>query len=427
MSRPDIVLITIDSLRADSVGFLADDAPATPTIDSFAGRATLATAATAPSSHTRASVPAILTSQYAHRFFTDFLQDVDAPTVAQMLSEAGYETAAFHSNPLLSRHFGYDCGFDTFSDGLRFVENTRLPETATRLYSKAVRLLRRYPYEPAESITERAVEWLSSRDGDSPAFLWVHYMDPHGPYALDRERGYIDKFRSERLWRKAVTSPDEVTEEEVARLRDAYCGEIEYTDRHLAPLLEAIDAYTDEVCTVLTADHGEEFREHGTFSHHPKLYEEVTRVPFIAQLPGAERLSGGLVSPLDVVPTVLSGVERRPVSDEFVGIDITDGSIQRDYLVTETNPAGSDVMVGIRSENYKYIVHEETEELYDIGADPAERENLVGTDHAAEEELRSALTAHLDAHDISGGDKLAATATELDSEMQGRLEDLGYL
>lgn len=427
MSRPDIVLITVDSLRADSVGFLADDAPPTPNMDAFADGATLATAATAPSSHTRAAVPAILTSQYAHRFFTNFLQDVDAPTVAQLLSDAGYETAAFHSNPLLSRHFGYDRGFDTFSDGLRFVENTRLPETATRLYSKAIRLLRRYPYEPAESITERAVEWLGSRDGDAPAFLWVHYMDPHGPYALDRERGYLDKFRSERLWRKAVTRPDEVTDDELTRLREAYDGEIEYTDRHLAPLLEAVDAHTDDACTVLTADHGEEFREHGTFSHHPKLYEEVTRVPFVAQLPGARRLSGDLVSPLDVVPTVLSEVDGVPVSDEFVGVDIGDGGAQRDHLVTETNPAGSDVMVGIRSRTHKYIVHEDTEELYDLRADPAEQENLVGRGHDAEQELRSALTAHLDAHEISGGDKLAATAADLDSEMRGRLEDLGYL
>lgn len=428
MDRPDIVLITVDSLRADSVGFLDDDAPATSNIDAIADDANIATAATAPSSHTRASVPAILTSQYAHRFFTNFLQDVDTPTIAQRLSGAGYETAAFHSNPLLSRHFGYDRGFDTFSDGLRFAETTRLPETAARLYSKAVRLLRRFPYQPAETITRKAIDWLSNREAGTPAFLWVHYMDPHGPYALNRDRGYIDKFRSERLWHKAVSEPDAVTEAELRRLIEAYREEIEYTDRKLEPLFDAIERYANDACTVLTGDHGEEFREHGEFSHHPKLYEEVTRVPFVLDLPSDEKLSPPkLISLLDVLPTLISLVDDLSLGHAVMGLDLTGPEAIREYVVTETNPDTREPLVGIRSKRYKYLTSEAERELFDLTSDSGEQTNLAGQNHEAEPELEQVLSEYLAEHEIYGGDKLTATAAEMSSEMQGRLEDLGYL
>ena len=81
-----------------------------------------------------------------------------------------------------------------FSDRLRFLENTRLPETPAQLYSKAIRLLRCFPYQPAETITEQAIYWLSERNRCDPAFLRVHYMNPHGPYALNRDTDYVDKF-----------------------------------------------------------------------------------------------------------------------------------------------------------------------------------------------------------------------------------------
>lgn len=425
MPRPDVVLVTVDSFRADSAGFLTDETLSTPTIDTLANGATHASAATSPSSHTRASVPAILTSQYSHRFFTNFLQDVDVPTIAQRLSTVGYQTAAFHSNPLLSRHFGYDRGFDTFNDGLRFVKGTTLPETLTRAYSKAIRLLRRFPYQPAETITEKAVGWL---DGvDSPFFLWVHYMDPHGPYALNRKRGYLDKFRSEKLWHKAISTPEEVTDDELRQLRTAYHEEIKHTDRELAPLFDAIGDNTNEACIVLTGDHGEEFREHGQFTHMPKLHEEVTRVPFILDLPRVDEIQAlEPISLLDIVPTLLAQVEGVE-PESTVGLDLSATETQREHVITETNHENGDVSVGIRTDRYKYIARGERRELYDLVRDPNEEEDLIGTDHDTKVELERILSTHVDEHRIDGGDKLAATAADLNSEMQGRLEDLGYL
>lgn len=423
----DFVLITIDSFRADHVGYLNDEGSLTPNIDEFAADATLATAATSPSSHTRASMPAVLTSQYAHNFFSDFLGDTDIPTIAQYLSGAGYETAAFHSNPLLSRHFGYDRGFDTFHDGLRFVESTQLPEFATRLYSKVSRLVQRYPYEPAEAITPKALKWLSRTN--SPAFLWVHYMDPHGPYALNRDRGYVDKFQSERLWRKAVTRPDEVTTGERKRLHNAYREEIRHTDRHVGLLLDEL-TNRDSVQTVLTGDHGEEFYEHGTYSHHAKLYEEVTRVPLVVDVPSRDTMTKNTTpySLLDIVPTVLECTDVQ-VERSLTGADLlslTEGEIERGHVITETNPE-DELSVGVRTDRWKYIATGDRRELYDLHADPSEQTDRSNNERGVREEFEEILVDHIDEHDVSGGDKLATVADDMDTEMRDRLSDLGYL
>lgn len=430
MESPDIILITVDSLRSDAVGFLNGNAPSTPGIDAFAEDATLATDAFAPSTHTRASVPAILSSQFSHNFFMQFLEDTQFETIAQRLSAAGYETAAFHSNPLLSRHFGYDRGFDTFYDSLHFVEDRNLPEIATRIYSKAVRLVRRHPYEPAEKLTQRASEWLS--DVDSPFFLWVHYMDPHGPYTLDRERGYLDKFSSERLWHKAVSSPTTVTKEEQERLRNAYRGEVEYTDYHVNALLDTVRERSNPTQVLLTGDHGEEFGEHGGYSHSPKLYDTVVRVPFVLDLPDREDARGdtGAISLLDIMPTLLCDIDDlESLNHQGAALQpaIDGKSSHRSYVILETNPKDGDPMIGVRNERWKLIEHGGESEFYDLSKDPEEQENISGQGRGPEERLREVLVTHTFESDVTGGDKLDQESDEMNDEMQNRLEDLGYL
>lgn len=431
MNRPNIVLITIDSIRADATGFLAEDSSVTtPHIDQLATDATLATEAITPSSHTRASVPALLTAQYSHRFFTSFLEDTDMPTIAQRLSELGYATGGFHSNPLLSRHFGYDRGFDAFYDGLRFVEGRDLPETVTRLYSKLARLLQRFPYEPAEEITQRATDWLAI--ADSPFFLWVHYMDPHGPYALDRERGYFDKFRSERLWHKAVSSPERITHKERNQLRQAYDSEVEYVDRYVGRLLDKVRSQSEMTRIVLTGDHGEEFGEHGDFTHNPKLYEELVQVPFILDLEDKRNTETTLnpISILDIVPTLLSNIDGLSL-ENAKGVDlhqaVHDGDNHRDHIIFETNPDNGEPMIGVRTDQWKYIQHGDATELYDLVEDSNEQKDRSGEGLDVEADLSEVLATHVAEHDITGGDKLAGRAAEMNDEMQNRLEDLGYL
>ena len=429
MSAQNVVLITIDSLRSDHVGFLSKEVDNTPQMDELAADAALSTDATSPSSHTRASVPALLSSQYPHRYFANFFGDVEMPTLSTYLSEEGYDTAAFHSNPLLSRHFGYEEGFDEFYDGLRFVESTHLPETVAGAYSKLVRLLSRFPYEPAEEITERARAWLS--EVREPFFLWVHYMDPHGPYALSRRSGYIDKYRSERLWQKAVESPDEVTATERERLKAAYRDEVGHTDEYIGRLVKAVDVTAGETILGLTGDHGEEFYEHGQYAHPAELYETTTNVPLIIDVPGMDRTVDSTTpqSGLDIVPTILDVLDIEPRT-ELVGRSLQPvlqgDRLDREYVITETN-RGKDVVLGTRSQRWKYIVDGEDRELYDLSADPNEQNDLSGTEEAVESQLKEFLATHVDTHDIEAGNKLAMVADDMDTEVRDRLDDLGYL
>ena len=415
MTPPNVVLITVDSLRADEVGFLNGEIDGTPNLDTIAQKATIASPATTPSTHTRVSVPAILTSRYAHNFFDNFFGETSIPHLGQLLSDRGYETAAFHSNPLLSESFGYNRGFDKFFDSMDEVSFSS--ELLTRTYSKIKRLLTRYPYAPADDINDQAIEWLSTTT--EPYFLWVHYMDPHGPYTLNRELGYLDKFNSERLWRKAVQSPSKVTPNERSQLRAAYREEIAYTDQEVGDLLDAID---DETIIVLTGDHGEEFYEHGDYTHTKKLYDELIQVPFILDAPDVEQRDPDLVSLLDIVPTILEALDFDS-PDELVGQNLLENE-ERKYVITETNT--EDVSVAARTSAYKLIVEDDRMEFYDLEADPDEQSDRSSDGLPAQSRLEQVLDEFFEENTIGyhGGDEEYGDIT---AHTQDRLRDLGYL
>lgn len=433
----DIVLVTIDSLRADVVGFAPDDRDRpvsigraeTPSLDTLAAEATVADVGVAPSTHTRASIPAILTSRPAHWFFTEFLGDIDVTTIGERLSEQGYATAAFHSNPLLSRYFGYAEGFERFHDGLRVGGSSSWPESLVRTYSKVERFLQRYPYTPAGPITDRAVDWLASSNG--PRFLWVHYMDPHGPYTLDRSGGIRDKIASERLWQRLVRRPDEVSDEDRDRALAAYRREIEYTDRHLERLFTAIDERCRNPAVAVTADHGEEFDDHGAYSHHPKLYEELIAVPLILNLPEADSPddSNQPIGLVDVTPTLLDAVGLSPDKSN-AGVPVQSllrGEVDRSWVTSSTNPDDG-IRVAVRGTRYKLVGGRGDDRvLYDLDVDPGEHEDRYGEVEdarvtALEEALESSLAMHTDE-----GDKLDDLDDVVEDRIRDQLHDLGYL
>lgn len=434
MSKPNIVLITIDCLRADKVGFLNENITFTPTMDRLAEKATIATDAISPSTHTRASVPALLTSQYAHKFFSEFLKDVTIPTLSEYLKDAGYSTGAFHSNPLLSEYFGYDRGFDIFCDGLPTLPTFMKSERLIRIFSKVERLLQRYPYKPAPWITKKAIDWLGK--SSSPFFLWVHYMDPHGPYTLNRSLSYLDKFQSEKLWHKAVSSPDQVTPKERAKLLEAYHREISYVDSNIKDLINSIYKRNRNNILIITADHGEELGEHGEFSHHPKLFEEIVRVPLIMQFPNNTIKTSliadfPIISLLYLVPTILEYLEISPnhsLDGKSLFESITGmGKLNRDSLVIETNPARS-ISIGIRTERWKLISTNNQTQLYDLRQDPQEKNDVISSHPEVFKELQKRLTDHIEDYNIDfSANNLSKNLYQTDKVIKSRLEDLGYL
>jgi len=329
-ARPNVVLLTVDALRADHLGCHGHDSPTSPTLDGLTASHAHFTAAYSASSHTREAMPALLTGQYPDVCVDDSYHLV-GDTIAAALADTPYATGAFHSNPFVSRGYGYGRAFDRFSDDLWFGRHKLLA-----IAKRAVDRLRDRHYAPAEEINDRALSWLDSTS--RPVFLWNHYMDPHGPY--DPPAAYAREFfgettttaRAQRLYQRAVKEPDSITAEQRGEMQALYSGEIAYVDAQIDAFLDALAArdILEETIVIVTADHGDAFGEHGYFGHPRRLDDELLRVPMIVRVPeGLELASSseaadpteshlpvtvdGPVSTLDVVPTVLdaAGVERE--------------------------------------------------------------------------------------------------------------------
>jgi arylsulfatase len=306
--RPNVVLIVVDTLRADFLGAYGYDGGTSPNLDTLAARSVVFDRAVAASALTAPSHASIMTSRYVREHSIGYLNGgtrlVGRPTLASVFRDAGYDTAAFISNSIIRRRVGLDAGFDVYDDALPDSERNRP-----------------YAFErTAEATTDRAVEWLR-RDATTPFFLWVHYQDPHGPYTppdelvaefdrppdpserplpvLDGQSGHrgIPAYQALPGLRYA------------SQYRARYAAEIRYFDQALARLLEAIDTREGEGGTVLllTADHGESMGEgQYFFAHGHATTPDLVRVPFILCAPGlAAGRNAGLVHHVDVMPTLL--------------------------------------------------------------------------------------------------------------------------
>ncbi len=306
----DIVLVTVDSLRADHVGWHGYDRNTTPNLDERAASAETFTSAFSHACSTRPSFPSIMTSSYALEYGGFERLSPKRTTIAELLNEAGYETAGFHSNLYLSADFGYSRGFDRFFDSksdpgalakLRKEVKTHLDsdgalygllQQAFNATEKQVGIELGSAYVDAERITERALEWVRSKD-NGPRFLWVHYMDVHHPYVPPEK--YQERFRDHpvsdrdavQLRRKMLESPDEITDEELGTLIDLYDAEIAYVDAEVDRLVTTLcEEWGDDPVFAFTSDHGEEFLDHDGFSHSATFYDEVLHVPLLVRPPG---------------------------------------------------------------------------------------------------------------------------------------------
>lgn len=436
---PTIVLLTVDSLRADHVhGDVAD----TPNLDALVADGVAIEQAIAQGPFTTFSMPSLFTSKYPVQLTgIDFVEGVEGvlieghSTVQERLHDVGYRTAGIHSNPLLSRLFGFDRGFNHFYDSLDTVSLLGSQRLGLVL-SKVKRLLRTDAYVPADEITDRACRWLD-RTPDEQRFLWTHYMDVHGPYQPKGGIGYLNKIRAERLWRKAVHRPETVTATEREHLREAYVEEVEFTDRELGRLLNHLrdENLYDDALIVVTADHGDEFFEHGSYSHENKLYDELVRVPLVIKPPaGAEAdLTAGEtpVPLLDVAATLCEAGSAETSSFEgrslFDRESNDDGENQADPTAENSVITEADLpptyIGAVRTATWKYIRTPDGEELYDLRSDPEETMDRSEAEPNVVERFGVLLDDHL---------KSSATADsrgsiESASDIDGRLRSLGYL
>jgi len=458
MTVDNVLLVTIDSLRPDHLSAQGYDRATSPTMDRLGDSGVRFTQAIANGPSTRSSFPSILTSTYPLMYggYT-YLSD-ERPFIAQTMSEAGYETAAFHSNPHVGAPQNYDTGFDSFndtaegSDDLATVKDRveRLLDPESALY----RLLRRAyhvfsmttdaeAYARAPTINENALDWLEhDRDPDSPFFLWIHYMDVHYPFqppdSYMQELGLdpLSKRRVADLNGRMQEDPDSLDEDDREDLVQLYDAEIRYTDDHLDDLLHRLDelGVRDDTAVMVCADHGEAFGEHGRYGHHPYLYDELVKVPLIVDTPGVTAdPCDTQIELLDIGPTIydLTGVETPDSVQGTSVLDAIDG--ERDEIAI-TAASGENVVAenvdewkffACRTPEWKcfWRVADGEVELYDLIDDSAESQDRSQQEPDTVDRLRSHIEDHLDE---ARATELSLPDIEHSGEVKQRLRDLGY-
>ena len=388
-----IVLISIDTLRADRLPIYGYRAGRTPALDGLATEAVVFDRAYAHAPQTLPSHTSMLTGQlpFEHgvRDNLGFTLGAGATTVQSLLSSAGYRTAAFVSSFVLRPDTGLAQGFDTY--------DATLPPSATDRSPGQVQRGGMQTFEAAD-------RWLTALDRDQ-AFLFFHIYEPHKPY----------------------TPPPTIT-----GLTDPYDGEVAYADQIVGRLLDRLRALGryDDALIVVTADHGEGLGDHGEEEHGLFLYDEVMRVPLIVKLPGQEhggRRSNVPVQHIDLMPTLLAahgvatpaGRLGRDLGPVLRG----EGSIASTGIYAEALYAryhfGWSELLSLTDERYRYI-DAPREELYDLERDPRERTNVAG------DRAQIALAMRAGLQTLTRDRALEAPAAVSDADRQ-RLAALGYV
>ncbi|MDG2303120.1 MAG: sulfatase-like hydrolase/transferase [Candidatus Binatia bacterium] len=432
--KPNVVLVIVDTLRADHLGSYGDPRGLSPNIDAVAADGAT-WEAFGQSSWTKPSVATILTSLYASSHGAMSKPSVlpDVTTLADAMQEQGYTTSGFVSNINLAPSFNFQQGFDEYTyfapDYLFGAE-----ESSSKLVIYSIlrvvnfklfkdRWVEQY-YQDSRTVNEDALPWIE-RHKDDRFFTLLHYMDPHDPY-------FTHPYDGKGIARVENQNPPA---EDAAEMKELYAGEISYMDEsfgHLVEQLKSLDLYGNTLI-ILTADHGEEFQEHGGWWHGTTLYNEQIAVPLITKFPAGTYLSGrpsGVARLLDVSPTILSAA-GAPLPDEWQGADLSEGIPSARVAFAEEDHEGN-IITAVRKGPTKLIRSQAGNprglpevELFDVEGDPAEQRNLAA-DHEVEiadldKEIIAISTGATDDAVETGGD------VEMDDATRDRLRALGYI
>jgi arylsulfatase A-like enzyme len=387
----NVLLISIDTCRADYLGCYGGEYNATPNIDAFAKEGILFEKVVTPVPLTLPAHSSMLTGLYptSHGVHgnLDYKLEAEHVTLAEVLKRKGYHTGAIVSSYVLDSTFGLDQGFDEYDDDFENVVKTS-----------------HYTERRGDEATERALEWLENNKG-RPWFLFLHYYDPHWRY--EPPEPFKSKFSM-----------------------NLYAGEIAYVDYHLEKVLDKLKklGVYDSTVIILTADHGEMLGEHGEADHGYFIYNSAVYVPLILRVPGntgPERVIS-TVSINDILPTVcqIIGVDSpEGMSGYSLLRDVEKGESDRHLYCESYVPAKhrANVLLGLITQKWKYIQTTHPE-LYDLESDWQEQNNLCEAEpkraHFLREHLREMLqTTQKDSY----------KNIELSDEQRRKLESLGYI
>ena len=391
----NVLLVSIDTLRADRLGAYGYGPAETPRLDALAGEGVRFAQVVSPVPLTLPSHTSILTSMQppAHGIRDNgaFALSEEAVLLADVFQEAGYATGAFVGAFVLHSRWGLSPGFDEYDDRFEYGSSQASPGQVERR---------------GDAVVEVTLDWLRQpRDEQTPFFAWVHLYDPHAPYTAPEPFG--SRFAS-----------------------DPYDGEVAYTDSLIGQLLDGLDelGVLEQTIVLVTADHGEGLNDHDEPGHGLFLYDPTVLVPLILRLPG--RQHSGLevdqqVRLIDIAPTLLD-LTVLPVPEAFDGASLTpflagEGEARPAYSETffPRLHFGWQELYALRSDNYKYILAPRPE-LYLVDADPDETTNLIDAQPARAAAMRAEL-------EEMRGVATDVRAGEMNSEALQRLRSLGYI
>jgi arylsulfatase A-like enzyme len=384
-----VVLITLDTTRADAVGFSGSTSASTPTLDRLAALGVHYETAVSPAPLTLPSHATLLTGLdppgHGVRSNGGEVLRTSLPTMASVLSENGWNTAAVVGSRVLDRRFGLDRGFAVYDDSM----------AAEHIGQYG------YPERDARAVTDAALQWFEARETGAPFFLWVHYYDPHAPY--DPPAGFGGST-------------------ELA----AYLGEVSFVDQQIGRLLRALPGGLEKSLVVVVGDHGEALGDHGEQTHGVFLYRATLEVPLLIAGPGvpAGRSIATPVALRQVAPTILqlAGAADNEIAGRNA-LPIPGGpstrveGIYAEATMPETAYGWAPLRCVVTS-GLKYI-DAPRHELYDLDSDPGERRNLA----ADRPDDALALAAML-AEQPSGPD---GAPPDIDPETREALRSLGYV
>jgi arylsulfatase len=419
-SRPNILLLGFDTLRADALGAWGRNPSLTPSLDRLAAESDIWLDAYSTFNVTNPSFVSILTGLYGKNHGVYDLRTPLPPshtTLAELLSGAGYDTLAFIAASHLGDHnSGLGQGFG--------------------------RVERSTEHFAAELPVDEAMDWIAGRSGSpKPFFIWLHLFDPHtphtppDPFALGLRPASPAGLGPVREWIPfRETGPRTFDEPILGGHRDLYDGEVAYLDRQVGRLLAFLESrgLLEDTLIAVVADHGENLGDHGILYRHAGLWDTTTHVPLMIRWPGRAREGRripGLVQTIDLFPTLVAaaGLEAPPQD----GIDLREltGPGRNGRRVVFAEHADRLGLMA-RTPHHKYIFSQgntlflpDGAYLYDLKTDPREEKNLAGRGLPAEERMQDLLTRWLADRKRRGPDP---KARELTDEERARLKALGY-
>ncbi len=439
--QPNFVFILIDTLRASDLSYNSYTLETSPNLDALARESYVFENAVAVGGNTPTAMAGIMTGLWPHYDFGEewaansfgmrrFYRNNDefglpekVPTLTERMRSAGYATAGYITNPYVKKVFHFDRGFDVYGE--------ILTDRGKR-------------YGRGDSVTDAAVRFLETTR-TAPFFLYLHYMDTHGPYHppppfltrfADSAAGKAPFLKLWRRWRNEIKEGDQDAAALRSQIKAYYDGAIAYVDHCVAGVLEALKrtGLSEDTIIVVAADHGEEFLEHGGTTHKGTLYEEIVHVPLMIKIPG---WPGSVVSELvrnfDLMPTILdfAGVETEWEDLDAVSLR---GLIQGGDSPTRFGHASFPEVRMLRGSQYKLLLFPNGQErVYDLAGDPFEQSGvtsigLLGSQAAEKIEPMYRELARLD---LSFEGALPAVTAggeaSADEETLEQLRALGYL